>query len=246
MIEERAQTAPPLSPEHQVVIARLREDLAERHAELRRSGAVSASGGSLSSRIPGADLLLITPDAGDGDAGPERMVLCDLDGRPVADTPGADLATPSDVAVHGELYRQDPTVGGIARSRAAHVAAWAAAGEAVPCVTVAMAEEFGGDLPLAPAPAAAPGPEAADVARTLLTTVAASGSPALLVPHDGVVAVGADARAAARSVLIAEQAATTAHLARQLGTPARLAPDDIRSHAARRRDLRASSAEAMP
>ena len=43
-----------------------------------------------------------------------------------------------------------PEVGGVVHTHSTYATAWAARGEAVPCVITAMADEFGGEIPLGP------------------------------------------------------------------------------------------------
>ena len=43
-----------------------------------------------------------------------------------------------------------PEVGGVVHTHSTYASAWAARGEAVPCVLTAMADEFGGEIPVGP------------------------------------------------------------------------------------------------
>ena len=56
----------------------------------------------------------------------------------------------SDTATHAYVYRHMPEVGGVVHTHSTYATAWAARGEAVPCVITAMADEFGGEIPLGP------------------------------------------------------------------------------------------------
>lgn len=100
-----------IAPAIQVAIARVREEVA---ALGERTGRVSAPV-ALSARVPGADLFVITPRSLAPDTvAPESTILCDLEGRAVASTPGSDGTPSGDPAVHARLYRGDTGVGGIA------------------------------------------------------------------------------------------------------------------------------------
>ena len=74
------------------------------------------------------------------------MVVCDLHGARVE----GDLAPSSDAATHGYIYRALPEVGGVAHTHSAYATAWAVHGEPIPCVLTAMADEFGGPIPVGP------------------------------------------------------------------------------------------------
>ena len=43
-----------------------------------------------------------------------------------------------------------PEVGGVVHTHSTYATAWAARGEPIPCVLTAMADEFGGDIPVGP------------------------------------------------------------------------------------------------
>ncbi len=135
----------------EVVIARVRAEVAALHGELVRNGLVVWTGGNISERVPGADLFVIKPSGVSyDDLAPENMILCDLDGVVVADTPGSDRQPSSDTAAHAYVYRNMPAVGGIVHTHSDYATAWAARGEEIPCVLTAMADEFGGPIPVGP------------------------------------------------------------------------------------------------
>ena len=89
------------SPETQVAIARVRDEVAALHAELVRSGLVVWTGGNVSGRVPGADLFVIKPSGVSyDDLDASSMILCTLDGEVVPNTPGSDRSPSSDTAAH--------------------------------------------------------------------------------------------------------------------------------------------------
>ena len=78
---------------------------------------------------------------------PESMVVCDLDGNVVE---GDRRPPSSDTAAHAYVYRHMPDVGGVVHTHSTYATAWAARGEPIPCVLTAMADEFGGEIPVGP------------------------------------------------------------------------------------------------
>jgi L-ribulose-5-phosphate 4-epimerase len=199
------------TPALQVTIARVREEVAALHAELLHQGLAAWTEGDVSARVPGADLFVIRPvDLESGDLAPENMILCDLDGGVIPNTPGADRTPSRDAAAHGHLYRQLPEVGGIVHARSPYAAAWAAAGQPIPCLLRATAEQFGEQVPLGDIPLDTPhalGPALVELLRR---------ARAVLVRGLGPVTVGPDARSAVSAAVLLEEAARTASLARQL------------------------------
>ncbi|MGL4175452.1 MAG: L-ribulose-5-phosphate 4-epimerase, partial [Dermatophilaceae bacterium] len=181
---------------------------------------VAWTSGNVSARVPGHDLLVIKPSGVPyEELTPEAMVLCSLDGRPVE-----RAATPSsDVAAHAYVYRHLPHVGGVVHTHSPYATAWAARGEPVPCVLTAMADEFGGEIPVGPF--ARIGDD--DIGRGVVATLTGHRSPAVLMRSHGVFTVGPDAVAALKAAVMCEDVARTVHLARQLGEPHRIDPDDV-------------------
>jgi L-ribulose-5-phosphate 4-epimerase len=98
------------APEVQVTVARVRELVAERFA-----GRTGPDLGSVSSRVPGSELFVISPAAlGADDPRPEHMLLCTLDGEIVPDIPGWELQASPHTAAHARLYRELPDVDAVA------------------------------------------------------------------------------------------------------------------------------------
>jgi L-ribulose-5-phosphate 4-epimerase len=198
----------------------LRREVCALHAELPRNGLVAWTSGNLSARVPDEELMVIKASGVSyDDLTPEAIVVCDLHGTLVE----GDLAPSSDAATHGYIYREMPEVGGVAHTHSSYATAWAARGEAIPCVLTAMADEFGGEIPIAPF--ARIGDE--EIGQAVADTLAGHRSPAVLLRSHGVFTVGSDARAAIKAAVMCEDVARTVHLARALGEPIPLAGEDI-------------------
>jgi L-ribulose-5-phosphate 4-epimerase len=193
-----------------MMFAELREEVCALHAELPRYGLVVWTSGNLSARVPGEELMVIKPSGLPyEELTPESMVVCDLHGERV----DGDLAPSSDAATHGYVYREMPEVGGVAHTHSTYATAWAARGEAIPCVLTAMADEFGGPIPVGPF--ALIGDE--EIGRGVVETLADSRSTAVLMRSHGVFTVGPGPRDAIKSAVMCEDVARTVHLARSLG-----------------------------
>jgi L-ribulose-5-phosphate 4-epimerase len=204
------------------VLTALREELCELHRRLVSSGLVAWTSGNVSARVPGTELMLIKPSGVEyQDLTPESMVLCDLDGRPAAD--GNGLSPSSDTAAHAYVYRHMPGVGGVVHTHSAYATAWAARGEPVPCVLTAIADEFGGEIPVGPF--ALIGGD--DIGRGIVETLTGHRSKAVLMRSHGVFAIGRDPRDAVKAAVMCEDAARTVHLARALGTPQEISREHV-------------------
>jgi L-ribulose-5-phosphate 4-epimerase len=204
------------SPDIEVAIARTRDEVARLHAELVRYGLVVWTGGNISGRVPGADLFVIKPSGLGYDAlTPDNQILCDLDGRVIPSTPGSEGKPSSDTAAHAYVYRSMPRVGGVVHTHSTYATAWAARGEAIPCVITGMADEFGGEIPVGPF--AIIGDDS--IGQGIVQTLTGHRSRAVLMQNHGVFTIGKDAEDAVKAAVMAEDVARTVHISRQLGEP---------------------------
>lgn len=157
---------------------------------------------------------------------PESMVVTNLDGTPAAGDWGNPAFAPSsDTAAHAYVYRHMPEVGGVVHTHSTYATAWAARGEAIPCVLTMMGDEFGGDIPVGPF--ALIGDDS--IGRGIVETLQSSKSPAVLMKSHGPFTIGRDARAAVKAAVMCEEVAKTVHVSRQLGQPLPLDPALIAS-----------------
>ena len=185
-----------------------RIQLAKLHAQLWDAGLVVWSGGNISQRIEGG--FLIKPSGLSYDElTPESMVLCDLDGNAKDDS----LTPSSDTAAHAYVYRNMESVGGVVHTHSNYACGWAAAGRAIPCVLTAIADEFGGEIPLGPF--AIIGDDS--IGRGIVETLANHRSKAVLMKQHGVFTIGKDAKDALKAAIMCEDNAKSAFIAEQLG-----------------------------
>jgi L-ribulose-5-phosphate 4-epimerase len=190
------------------------------HAALVENNLVAWTSGNISARVPGADLMVIKPSGVVyADLTPAAMVVCDLDGQVVE----GSLSPSSDTATHAYVYRHLPDIGGVVHTHSPHATAWAAVGEPIPCVLTAMADEFGGEIPIGPF--ALIGSD--EIGRGIVAALDGHRSPAVLMRSHGVFTIGATARDAVKAAVMCEDVARTVALARALGTPQPLAGGQV-------------------
>jgi L-ribulose-5-phosphate 4-epimerase len=195
-----------------------RQLLADLHQQLWDAGLVIWTGGNVSQRVN--DGFLIKPS---GVMYPEltaeSMVLCDLDGNVIEGT----RAPSSDAAAHAYVYRNMPEVGGVVHTHSNYACGFAAAQKPIPCVLTAIADEFGGDIPLGPF--AIIGDDS--IGRGIVETLSGHRSPAVLMRQHGVFAIGKDGKSALKAAVMCEDAAKSVSVALQVGEPVRLADEII-------------------
>ncbi len=198
----------------------LRERVAALHSDLVRYGLVVWTAGNVSARVPGHDLMVIKPSGVSyDDLSAGSMVVCDLHGRLVE----GDHSPSSDTEAHAHVYRHMPEVGGVVHTHSGYASAWAALGEPIPCVLTAMADEFGGPIPLGPF--ARIGDDA--IGRGIVDTLTGHRSRAVIMKNHGVFSIGPDAKAAVKAAVMCEDVARSTFLARQMGPLVPIPQDDV-------------------
>jgi L-ribulose-5-phosphate 4-epimerase len=147
------------------------------------------------------------------------MVVVDLDGNIVQGT----YKPSSDTVSHSYIYRHMPHVGGIVHTHSRYATAFATHGRSIPCITTAMGDEFGGDIPCGGF--ALIGGE--EIGQVVVETLQDSRSPACLLQSHGVFTVGATAEKAVEAAVMTEDNAAIAWAALMMGNPLTIAPADI-------------------
>jgi L-ribulose-5-phosphate 4-epimerase len=208
------------------VIKEIKQLVADLHAELPRNDLVVWTAGNVSARVPGEDLLVIKPSGISYDEiTADNMVVTDLDGNLVE---GSHKPS-SDTAAHAYVYKHMPHVQGVVHTHSTYATAWAARGEAIPCVLTMIADEFGGEVPVGPF--ALIGDDS--IGRGIVETLRDHRSPAVLMRNHGVFTIGRSAKDAVKAAVMCEDVARTVHISRQLGSPIPIAQADIDSLYAR-------------
>ena len=209
--EEEENDMPDFPPRISDAIAETRAEVARLHAELVRYNLVVWTGGNVSGRVPGADLFVIKPSGVSyDDLSPSNMILCDLDGAAIPGTPGSPS---SDTAAHAYVYRNMPEVGGVVHTHSTYGVAWAARGEEIPCVITAMADEFGGPIPVGPF--AIIGDDS--IGRGIVETLRGHRSRGVIMQNHGPFTIGTNAKDAVKAAVMLEDVARTVHIAREAG-----------------------------
>ena len=198
----------------------MREKICKLNIDLVRYGLVAWTAGNVSERLPDGKSFMIKPSGVSyDDLTPAMMVICDLDGKVLE----GDLAPSSDTAAHAFVYKNMPEVGGIVHTHSNYASAWAAIHSAIPCALTAMADEFGGEIPLGPF--ALIGND--DIGKGIVSTLSGHRSRAVIMKNHGVFTIGKDAKDAVKAAVMCEDVAKTTWIARTMGTLQLLDQSDI-------------------
>lgn len=192
----------------------VRKELCQLNKDLVKHGLVVWTSGNVSQRID-EEHFLIKPSGVEYDSlTPDDLALCNLDGQ----VKEGRLAPSSDTAAHAYVYKHMSQVGGIVHTHSNYASAFAAAQKPIPCALTAVADEFGGDIPLGPF--ASIGDDS--IGRGIVETLRESRSPAVLMAQHGVFTIGKDSRAAVKTAVMCEDVAKSISIAQSLGEVKRI------------------------
>jgi L-ribulose-5-phosphate 4-epimerase len=200
------------------VLEALREQVWKLHLELPKNDLVKWTGGNVSGRDPETGLVVIKPSGVKyPDLRPEHLIVLDVNGKVIE----GNLSPSSDTASHLYIYRQRPEVGGIVHTHSPYATAFAAVGKPIPVYLTAIADEFGGPIPVGGF--ALIGGE--EIGRVVVESIGRS--PAVLLKNHGVFTIGKNAEAAVKAAIMTEDVARTVWYALALGTPDVIPAEDV-------------------
>ncbi len=203
-----------------MLLPELRAEVCQLHAELPKNNLVAWTSGNISARDAATGQVVIKPSGiRFDDLTPGNMVVTDLEGRVLE----GELQPSSDTASHCYIYRHLPHVNGVVHTHSRYATAFSVVGESIPCVTTAMADEFGAEIPCCGF--CLIGGE--DIGKLVVDMLAKHRSPAALLQNHGVFAIGKSAEAAVKAAVMTEDNAAIVWAARQLGSIIPIPPEDI-------------------
>ena len=128
-----------------MLLTTLREEVLEANLELVRRGLVLYTFGNVSGIDRGEGLVAIKPSGVPyEELTPEQIVISDLSGNIV----DGNLRPSSDLPTHIALYKQFPSIGGVAHTHSEFATAWAQAETPIPCYGTTHADSFHGAIPV--------------------------------------------------------------------------------------------------
>jgi L-ribulose-5-phosphate 4-epimerase len=196
----------------------LRAQVCKLNQDLPRYGLVTWTSGNVSGRDPESGLIVIKPSGVPfEDLTPQNMVVIDIEGNVIE---GSFLPS-SDVHAHNYVYRHRSDVMGVVHTHSNYATAFAAVNRPIPVYLTAMADEFGGPIPIGEY--ARVGND--EIGREIVRSI--GDSPAILMKNHGVFTVGPTPTAALKAAVMVEDVARTVWLALQLGQPEVIPPEEV-------------------
>ena len=210
----------------------LRKQVVDAASFLVQSGAMSLSHhGNFSVRLPDSEKMLLTAVGSFDNLRPDHLALLDLEGNLLE---GAiDPTNAEIVGMHAVVYHHRPEAGAVVHTHSPYATSFAVAGRPLECWYEAMVRLGMEDgVPLAHY-----GPRGSPVSVANIAAALASAKHlrAVLLANHGVLAFGPDPMAAARTVVVVEEAAQLALNAEALGG-AKIIPPEFRRVTVERRD----------
>lgn len=135
----------------------------------------------------------------------------------------------TDSETHRYIYNHLPDINAIVHTHSTYATAYAVAGYPIPCIATAIADEFGGDIPVSAY--CDIGTDA--IGKEVVHLYEITYSPAILIRQHGVFTVGKTIEAAVKAAIMVEDCAKTAWHARQLGACFRLETAEIKANHSR-------------
>jgi len=200
----------------------LKEIVCKYNKLLPTAGLVTMTSGNVSGRDPDSGLIVIKPSGVDFDElTPDVMSVVDLDGNVIRGRFKPSVDTPT----HLYVYRHMSQVGSVVHTHSNYATAFAALGKPIPCYLTAIADEFGGPIPISDY--ARVGEE--EIGREIVAKIGSS--PAILMRNHGIFTVGRTVPDAFKAAVMLEDIAKTCHLALQIGRPLEIPPEEVaRAH----------------
>ena len=207
-----------------MLLVKLREQVWEGNRILPRAGLVAWTSGNVSGRDPETGYVVIKPSGvGYEEMVPEDMVVVDLEGNIIE----GHLKPSVDTPTHLHVYRHRQDVNGMAHTHSPFATAFAALGRPIPVYLTAIADEFGGPIPVGGY--ARIGGEG--IGREIVRSI--GDSVAILMKNHGIFTIGPTVNAAVKAAVMTEDVARTVYYALQMGQPDEIPAEEVRR--ARRR-----------
>jgi L-ribulose-5-phosphate 4-epimerase len=206
------------------MLEELRDEVWRANLALPAHGLVTWTSGNVSARDADTGLIVIKPSGMSyADMTADDMVVVDLDGAVVEGRRGPS----SDTLSHLGVYREREDVVSIVHTHSTYATAWAAIGEPIPCVLTAIADEFGGDIPLGAYARIGGEQIGAEIVRSI------GRSPAIIMRQHGVFTIGPSIAKALQAAVMVEDVARTVAIARSMGALERLSDEEIEANHSR-------------
>lgn len=201
------------------MLEKLRQEVWQMNLELAKNHLVAMTSGNVSGRDRGTNYVVIKPSGVKyEDLKSSDMVVVDLEGKAIE----GELRPSFDTLTHLYVYRHRQDVNGIVHTHSNYATSFAALGEPIPVCLTAIADQFGGPIPVGDY--ASIGGE--EIGKEIVRSIGKS--PAILMKNHGVFTIGPSPRAALKTAVMLEDLAKTVFLAMLRGTPLEIPQEEVK------------------
>jgi L-ribulose-5-phosphate 4-epimerase len=192
------------------MLEQLKKEICMRNIQLAEAGLVAWTSGNVSGRDPKTGLIAIKPSGVPySELKPADIVIVNLSGKVIDGRKKPSVDTPT----HLFVYMHRPDVKAITHTHSNYATAFAAAGKPLKVYLTAIADEFGGPVPVS-AYAKIGG---TDIGREIVKKIGKS--PAILMKQHGVFTVGPTPESAVKAAVMIEDVCKTCFIAMMIGKP---------------------------
>ncbi len=196
----------------------VREEIVKMGNKIATTGLVMGTWGNISARIPGTELMAITPSGVDYETiKPEDIPVLDFEGNVV----DGDLVPSIEWHLHLEIYKSRSDINGIIHTHSAFCTAMAIARKPIPGACEDMVQIVGGDVRVAEY--VLPGTHELGIAAVN----ALEGRNAVILANHGLVGAAGSLKEAYKIVNVVEKSAQATIYAHMLGGVVPLSQGDI-------------------
>lgn len=201
------------------MLEKLRQEVWQMNLELPKNRLVIMTSGNVSGRDRGTNYVVIKPSGVKyEDLKSSDMVVVDLEGKVIE----GELRPSFDTLTHLYVYRHRQDVNGIVHTHSNYATSFAALGEPIPVCLTAMADQFGGPIPVGAY--ARIGEE--EIGKEIIRSIGES--PAILMKNHGVFTLGPSPRTALKTAVMLEDLAKTVFLAMLRGAPLEIPEEEVK------------------
>ena len=192
------------------MLENLKKEVYQAHMKLWENRLVMWTSGNVSGRDPKTNLVVIKPSGVSYDKLlPGNLVVVDLNGNIIE----GNLKPSVDMATHLYVYKHMPEVMSVIHTHSTYASAFAAIGKPIPVCLTAMADFFGGDIPVGELVLIGEEEIGKEIVRKI------GNSKAIIMKNHGPFTIGKNVNEALQAAIFLEETAKVLIMSRILGEP---------------------------
>ncbi|HER25150.1 MAG TPA: hypothetical protein ENO17_08895 [Candidatus Atribacteria bacterium] len=192
------------------MLENLKQEVYQAHRKLWENRLVMWTSGNVSGRDPKTDLVVIKPSGISYDElHPDHLVVVDLNGRIIE----GNLKPSVDMTTHLYVYKYKPEVMSVIHTHSTYASAFAAIGQPIPVCLTAMADFFGGDIPVGELVLIGE----KEIGKEIVSKI--GNSKAIIMKNHGPFTIGKNVNEALQAAIFLEEIAKVLIMSKILGEP---------------------------